>query len=197
MRTQKERLTMENEKLIQDTETKDTDKVFTQEEVTKLLQAEGDKRVTEALKKAEKKFMERLEEEKKKAAMDEQQKKEYELQLKQKELDEKIKELNMEKSKNEASHLLNDNKLPLDLLDFVVDEDSLVMKAKVESLAKVFNDSVNKAAEARLEGNNLKRGSDKQVASYTDEEWNKLSLSQKNEIYNTNREEYDSHYKKI
>lgn len=197
MRTQKERLTMENEKLIQDTENKDTDKVFTQEEVTKLLQAEGDKRVTEALKKAEKKFMERLEEEKKKAAMDEQQKKEYELQLKQKELDEKIKELNMEKSKNEASHLLNDNKLPLDLLDFVVDEDSLAMKAKVESLAKVFNDSVNKAAEARLEGNNLKRGSDKQVASYTDEEWNKLSLSQKNEIYNTNREEYDSHYKKI
>lgn len=197
MRTQKERLTMENEKLIQDTENKDTDKVFTQEEVTKLLQAEGDKRVTEALKKAEKKFMERLEEEKKKAAMDEQQKKEYELQLKQKELDEKIKELNMEKSKNEASHLLNDNKLPLDLLDFVVDEDSLAMKAKVESLAKVFNDSVNKAAEARLEGNNLKRGSDKQVASYTDEEWNKLSLAQKNEIYNTNREEYDSHYKKI
>lgn len=197
MRTQKERLTMENEKLIQDTEIKDTDKVFTQEEVTKLLQAEGDKRVTEALKKAEKKFMERLEEEKKKAAMDEQQKKEYELQLKQKELDEKIKELNMEKSKNEASHLLNDNKLPLDLLDFVVDEDSLAMKAKVESLAKVFNDSVNKAAEARLEGNNLKRGSDKQVASYTDEEWNKLSLSQKNEIYNTNREEYDSHYKKF
>lgn len=197
MRTQKERLIMENEKLIQDTENKDTDKVFTQEEVTKLLQAEGDKRVTEALKKAEKKFMERLEEEKKKAAMDEQQKKEYELQLKQKELDEKIKELNMEKSKNEASHLLNDNKLPLDLLDFVVDEDSLAMKAKVESLAKVFNDSVNKAAEARLEGNNLKRGSDKQVASYTDEEWNKLSLSQKNEIYNTNREEYDSHYKKI
>ena len=197
MRTQKERLTMENEKLIQDTENKDTDKVFTQEEVTKLLQAEGDKRVTEALKKAEKKFMERLEEEKKKAAMDEQQKKEYELQLKQKELDEKIKELNMEKSKNEASHLLNDNKLPLDLLDFVVDEDSLAMKAKVESLAKVFNDSVNKAAEARLEGNNLKRGSDKQVTSYTDEEWNKLSLSQKNEIYNTNREEYDSHYKKF
>ena len=197
MRTQKERLTMENEKLIQDTETKDTDKVFTQEEVTKLLQAEGDKRVTEALKKAEKKFLERLEEEKKKAAMDEQQKKEDELQLKQKELDEKIKELNMEKSKNEASHLLNDNKLPLDLLDFVVDEDSLAMKAKVESLAKVFNDSVNKAAEARLEGNNLKRGSDKQVASYTDEEWNKLSLAQKNEIYNTNREEYDSHYKKI
>ena len=188
---------MENEKLIQDTENKDTDKVFTQEEVTKLLQAEGDKRVTEALKKAEKKFMERLEEEKKKAAMDEQQKKEYELQLKQKELDEKIKELNMEKSKNEASHLLNDNKLPLDLLDFVVDEDSLAMKAKVESLAKVFNDSVNKAAEARLEGNNLKRGSDKQVASYTDEEWNKLSLAQKNEIYNTNREEYDSHYKKF
>ena len=131
MRTQKERLTMENEKLIQDTENKDTDKVFTQEEVTKLLQAEGDKRVTEALKKAEKKFMERLEEEKKKAAMDEQQKKEYELQLKQKELDEKIKELNMEKSKNEASHLLNDNKLPLDLLDLVVDEDSLAMKAKV------------------------------------------------------------------
>lgn len=197
MRTQKERLTMENEKLIQDTENKDTDKVFTQEEVTKLLQAEGDKRVTEALKKAEKKFMERLEEEKKKAAMDEQQKKEYELQLKQKELDEKIKELNMEKSKNEASHLLNDNKLPLDLLDFGVDEDSLAMKAKVESLAKVFNDSVNKAAEARLEGNNLKRGSDKQVASYTDEEWNKLSLAQKNEIYNTNREEYDSHYKKF
>ena len=197
MRTQKERLIMENEKLIQDTENKDTDKVFTQEEVTKLLQAEGDKRVTEALKKAEKKFMERLEEEKKKAAMDEQQKKEYELQRKQNELDQKIKELNMEKSKNEASHLLNDNKLPLDLLDFVVDEDSLAMKAKVESLAKVFNDSVNKAAEARLEGNNLKRGSDKQVASYTDEEWNKLSLAQKNEIYNTNREEYDSHYKKF
>ena len=137
MRTQKERLIMENEKLIQDTENKDTDKVFTQEEVTKLLQAEGDKRVTEALKKAEKKFMERLEEEKKKAAMDEQQKKEYELQLKQKELDEKIKELNMEKSKNEASHLLNDNKLPLDLLDFVVDV-SLALFADLQTKSNVF-----------------------------------------------------------
>lgn len=188
---------MDNENKTQDTEIQETEKkTYTEEEVAKMLQAEADKRVTEALKKAEKKFNDKLEEEKKKAAMDESQKKEYELQLKQQELDAKIKELNLEKSKNEATHLLNNQKLPLDLLDFVVDEDSDTMKAKVNNLAKVFNESVNKAAEARLEVNTPKRGSDKQVGKYTDEEWKKLSIFQKNEIYDTNREEYDSHYKK-
>lgn len=180
-----------------DTETnQDTKKTYTQEEVDAMIQSESDRRTNQALQKAEKRFNDKLEEEKKKAAMDESQKKEYELQLKQKELDEKIRELNIEKSKNEASHLLNEQKLPLDLLDFVVDEDSDTMKTRVSNLAKVFNESVNKAAEARLEGGSPKRNGEKEVNKYSDKEWKQLTLTQKNEIYNTNREEYESHYKK-
>ena len=60
-----------------------TAKTYTQEEVDALLQRESDKRVTEALKKAEKKNQDKVKEAQRLAQMNEQEK--YEYQLKQRE----------------------------------------------------------------------------------------------------------------
>ena len=64
-----------------DTSTTGTEtKTYTQEEVDALLQREGDKRVTEALKTAERKNANKIREAQKLAQMDSQQKYEYELE---------------------------------------------------------------------------------------------------------------------
>lgn len=165
------------------------EKTFTQEEVNAMLQKEGDRRVSEAQKKFEKAKQEAIEEAKKMAAMDEAQKKEYELSLKQKELDEKIKELNLEKSKNEASKLLNDKKLSLELLDFVVAEDITTMQSRVDKLSEVFNAAVNTAAEERISSTNPKRG-DNSVPELTVEQFKAMTPAQKQELYDKNPEAY-------
>ena len=66
-----------------DTSTTGTEtKTYTQEEVDALLQREGDRRVTDALKKAERKNADKVREAQKLAQMDSQQKYEYELKSK-------------------------------------------------------------------------------------------------------------------
>lgn len=163
-------------------------KTYSEAEIQSMI----DKRVTEALntqkKKLDKQKEEAVEEAKKMAAMDEAQKKEYELSLKQKELDEKIKELNYEKSKNEASKLLTDKKLSLELLEFVVSDDSNIMKQNVDKLAAVFGKAVNSAAEERLNSSTPKRGND--TPSVTHEQFKKMTQKEKQELYTQNPELY-------
>lgn len=83
-----------------DTSTTGTEtKTYTQEEVDALLQREGDKRVTEALKKVERKNADKVREAQKLAQMDSQQKYEYELEQREKAIEEKEKALALAENK--------------------------------------------------------------------------------------------------
>ena len=72
-------------------------KTYTQEEVDALLQQEGDRRVSQALKKQEEKNKEKLKEAEKLARMNEQEKYEYELQQREAAMIQKEKELGSER----------------------------------------------------------------------------------------------------
>ena len=72
-----------------------TEKTYTEAEVKEMLQKEGDRRVTDALKKQAAKFEKEKAEAEKMRDMDESQKREYELDKRQNELENKEKELIM------------------------------------------------------------------------------------------------------
>ena len=74
-------------------------KTYTQEEVDKLLQQESDRRVTEALKKANKKNQEKLREAEKLSKMNDQEKYEYELEQREKAIADKEHELALAENK--------------------------------------------------------------------------------------------------
>ena len=76
---------MDENKQVTGAENNNTEpKTYTQEEVDVLLQKEGDRRVTEALKTAERKNQEKVKEAQKLAQMNEQEKYQYELEQREK-----------------------------------------------------------------------------------------------------------------
>ena len=81
-------------------------RTYTQEEVEALLQKEGDRRVSAALAKQEKKNAEKLREAQKLAQMNEQQKYEYELSLREQAIVEKERQLALAENKATASKIL-------------------------------------------------------------------------------------------
>lgn len=125
-------------------------KTYTEEEVRELLQRESDRRVTEALKKAEKKNEQRVREAEKLAQMNEQEKYEYTLKQRELAIAEKEKELALAENKNEASKILAEKGLSLSLVDFVVAEDAETMNQNIKSLEAAFNESVKAEVERRL-----------------------------------------------
>lgn len=127
-----------------------TPKTYTEEEVQALLQKEGDRRVTEALKKAEKKNEQRVREAEKLAQMNEQEKYEYTLQQREQAILEKERELALAENKNEASKILAEKGLSLSLVDFVVAEDAETMNTNIKLLETAFNNSVKAEVEKRL-----------------------------------------------
>ena len=158
---------------------------YTLEEVQKLLQQEGDRRVSAALKKAEKKNAEKVKEAEKLAKMNADEKFQYELEQREKAIAEKERELAMAENKNEASKILAEKGISLDLVDFVVAEDAETMNANISLLDKAFKASVKAEVEKRLKSSTPKKELplDKEL---TKEGFNKLSLTEQVKIYNEN-----------
>ena len=169
--------------------TENEKKTYTQEEVDKLLQAEADRRVTEALKKADKKKQQEVKEAQKLAAMNEQEKYEYQLKQREEAIIAKEKELALAENKNEASKILAEKGISLSLVDFVVAEDADTMKANIDLLDKAFKASVKAEVEKRIGSNSPKRNveADKGI---TKEDFKKMNLRDLNNLYKNNPELY-------
>lgn len=165
----------------------ETPKTYTQEEVDKLLQAETDRRVTSALKKAELKQAEKIKEAQKIASMNEAEKFQYELEQREKLVAEKEKELALAEMKNEASKILNEKGISLQLVDFVVNEDAEITKANIDLLDKAFKASVKAEVEKRLAGNAPKKNLPLDE-TMTKEKFDKLSVSELNKLFVENPE---------
>ena len=82
--------------------------------------------------------------------MNEQEKYEYQLQQREAAIAEKEKELALMENKNEASKILAEKGLSLQLVDFVVAEDADTMAANIKLLETEFNKSVKAEVEKRL-----------------------------------------------
>ena len=134
-----------------DTSTTGTEtKTYTQEEVDKMLQSEVDRRITSALKKQAKSNEAKIKEAQKLAQMNESEKFQYELEQREKAIEEKEKALALAENKNEASKILADKGLSLSLVDFVIAEDAETMNSNIRLLEKAFKDSVKREVEKRL-----------------------------------------------
>lgn len=172
-------------------ETETETKTYTQEEVDALLQAEGDRRVSAALKKQEAKNQKKLLEAKKLAAMDEQARYEYELEQREAAIAEKEKELALAENKTEASKILSDRGLDLSLVEFVVAETAEDMMANIDLLDKAFKKSVKAEVEKRLAGNTPKKGLSVDK-SMTKEQFRKLSYNELVELKQNEPELYET-----
>ena len=164
-------------------------KTYTQEEVDALLQKEADRRVTEALKKQERKNADRVREAEKLAQMNEQQKYEYQLEQREKAIAEKERALALAENKNEASKILAEKGLSLSLVDFVVAEDAETMNANISLLDKAFKQSVKVEVEKRL-GSSTPKKDLPLNETLTKDGFRKMSLAQQQELATQNPELY-------
>jgi len=165
-------------------------KTYSQAEVDALLQAETDRRVTSALKKAEEKNKAKVKEAEKLAAMNSQQKYEYELEQREKAIVEKERALALAENKNEAAKILEEKGLSLQLVDFVVAEDAETMNANIKLLDKAFKSSVKAEVEKRL-GTNIPKKNLPPDEAINREQFRKMSLAEQAELYRTNPELYN------
>ena len=173
-----------------DTSTTGTEtKTYTQEEVDALLQREGDRRVTDALKKAERKNADKVREAQKLAQMDSQQKYEYELEQREKAIEEKEKALALAENKNEASKILADKGLSLSLVDFVIAEDAETMNSNIRLLEKAFKDSVKREVEKRL-GSSAPKKNLPPDETITKEQAKKMGIRERQQLLMNNPELY-------
>ena len=174
-----------------DTSTTGTEtKVYTQEEVNMLLQRESDRRVSEALKKAEKKNAEKVKEAQKLAQMNENEKFQYELEQREKAIAEKEKALALAENKNIASKILADKGLSLDLVDFVIAEDAETMNSNIRLLDKAFKDSVKREVEKRL-GSSAPKKNLPPDETITKEKAKKMSIIERQNLLTNNPDLYN------
>lgn len=173
---------------VTENETTET-KTYTQEEVNKMLQAEGDKRVTAALKKQAREFEKEKAEFEKLRDMDEAQKKEYEFNKRVEELEAKEREFVITQNKLEASKVMAEHGLPIAFVDYIVAEDAETMMANITSFETQWKAAIADAVQQRL-ATPAPKGSNVSQQGMTKEQFNKLTLAQQSEIYRTNPELY-------
>lgn len=173
-----------------DTSTTGTDeKLFTQAEVDKMLQSEVDRRITSALKKQAKSNEAKIKEAQKLAQMNESEKFQYELEQREKAIEEKEKALALAENKNEAGKILADKGLSLSLVDFVVAEDAETMNSNIRLLEKAFKDSVKREVEKRL-GSSAPKKNLPPDETITKEQAKKMGIRDRQQLLMNNPELY-------
>ena len=154
------------------------EKTFTQAELDKILNkkfAQWQKKTEEEKKEAERKA--KLSEEERFA----EERKEFEAERKQFEYEKRV---------NSTSKVLASNNLPIEFADFLIAEDDEATTQRVDLFKNAFNEAVERVVTQRLKGNTPKV-STKTSKTITKEEWNKMNLVQRQQIYNSNRNLYN------
>lgn len=173
-------------------------KTYTQEEYDKGLQAEADRRVTEALKTAQTKwqseFEKKLENEKNQAARlakmtaDE---KAAELAKQEREAYEADKaKFNSERLEFETTKQLAEKQLPVAFASMLCKDDAETTKANIETFEKEFLKAVQLETEKRLKGKTPNLGTQANT-KITQEQFNKMSYDERLNLNNENKAEYD------
>lgn len=182
----------ENTNINVDTETQETEntetKAYTQEEVMALLQAEADKRVTQALKKQQKEYEKKLS----LSGLDEQQRKQAEKDLEIQELREQLKEFNAVQTKSEITKVLAARGLDTRFADFIeIGDDMEEAQVRIDSLDKLFKAAVKAEIEKRIGSNTPKTSTTGLDGNITKEQFAKMSLAEQAALYTNNKELYE------
>ena len=165
-------------------------KTYTQEEVLALLQRESDKRVTEALKKQQRKYEKQISLSK----LDGDEREKAEKDNKIAELEEKLLEFQTERNKSELKSVLSSRGLSAEFADIIaISDDIEASQANIDKLDKLFKAAVKAEVEKRLAGaGSSPRGNGSgQSAEITKDSIKKMSLTELNELMESNPELYD------
>ena len=128
-------------------------KTFTAEEVAKLIQSESDKRVTDALKKQEKKYQKQLS----LAQLDGDERAKAEKDNRIAELEEQLAKYQIEANKSELKSVLSSRGLSAEFADIInIGEDIEQAQANIDTLDKLFKAAVKAEVEKRLANNSPK-----------------------------------------
>lgn len=150
------------------------DKTYTQEEVLKLIQSESDKRVSAALKTAEKKWQKQIS----LAQLDDEARAKAEKDNKIAELEEQLAKYQIEANKSELKSVLSSRGLSAEFADIIsIGEDIEQAQANIDTLDKLFKAAVKAEVEKRLAGNPPK-GNGSSSAEITKESAKKMSLAE-------------------
>ena len=155
-----------------------------------MIQRESDKRVSQALATAERKNAAKLREAEKLASMSATEKYQYELEQREQAIAEKEHQLLLAENRAEASKILADKGLSLTFIDFVIDETAEAMNEKINTIDRAFKACVKQEVERRL-GTSAPKSPTTPTGTITKEQFNKLPLSQKQEIYRNDKELYN------
>lgn len=164
-------------------------KTYTFEEVQALLQREGDKRVTAALKTQQKKYERELS--LSKLDGDERAKAEKDARIA--ELEQKLRDMDIANNKSELKSVLSSRGLSAEFADIIIITDDIEeSQARIDTLDKLFKAAVKAEVEKRLSatGGAPKGNGAAASETMTKEQFSKLSLSQQAEIYQNQPELY-------
>ena len=169
---------------LDDTEVDDDEKdMFTKEEYEAKLQSETDKRVTQALKKQERKLNDKLKEADKLRDMSDAEKKAYELDKREQELSDKEKEYSLIENKVECSNILIERELPSELSKFVVSGDADSMLKNINEIESIFKEAISQSVKDKMGKKTPFQKSDKDSGTITKEDFDKMTLTKQSELY--------------
>jgi hypothetical protein len=162
-------------------------KTFTQEEVDKMIskRLQRERKDIEAKIEAERKEAEELS----RLSEQERQKKLFEKQVK--EFEETKRAFENERLLNETSKQLASKNLPIEFAEMLKGNDAESTFENIKLFEAKFNESVEKVVTERLRGTVPKTTTTSNIASITKEQFNKMNLVQRQELYNTDRELYN------
>ncbi len=169
----------------EETTTEENVKTYTQEEVLALLQSETDKRVSQALKKQQKKFDKQLSLSK----LDDNERAKAEKDNEIAELKEQLAQFQIERNKSELKSVLSSRGLSAEFADIItITDDIEASQASIDKLDKLFKAAVKAEVEKRLAGANAPKGNGTKSAEITKETAKKMSMAELNSLLETNPE---------
>lgn len=167
--------------VVETTETNEV-KTYTQEEVMALLQSETDKRVSQALKTQEKKFNKQLSLSK----LDGEEREKAEKDNRIAELEEMVRNMNVERNKSELKSVLSSRGLSAEFADIIaITDDIEASQENIDKLDKLFKEAVKLEVEKRLASPSPK-GNGNGTATITKNDVSKMSIRELQELKNSN-----------
>lgn len=177
------------------TPTEETEEVktYTAEEVDALLQSEADRRVTSAMKKKEREIAalkKQIENEKTLSQLDEESRATAEKDMKIAELEGQLKDFQTAQTKNEVMKVLNARGLSAEFADMLnIGTDVEEAQQMIDSFDKLFKKEVAREVKARLASTSaVPQIADAMSGKMTKEQFNKLTLSEQQAMYDSDPE---------
>ena len=146
----------EQEKQVQEVKT------YTEEELNAKLQAEADRRVTQALQTAKEKWEQeqavKIEQEKELAKLSEEEKAKKQLEMERQSLEKERLEFKKIKLELETTKILDERKLPTKFAKYLIAEDNEKTLANINEFQESWQQAIQAEIESRLKGKTPQKG---------------------------------------